>query len=465
VSNLLIVIAGTFLSAWLLFLRGPSAGKTLNASRWMLFAWSMLVLVHISSPIRYLSLKLSLSTWMYCGLWIGTFIVADNVRFSIFPNKLSTGPRERREMPSRAIGTICVMAVAGMIVLAYQSRSVASGDEGLLAAFRDAQLAQLEGGEGDLLKTIATVLACGGLVVALTDTSRAMLRGSRIPLRALIGFASYLSVTVFTAGRPGIVLGALSVFTAIVSSGFLGGSGKRNLKRVVVTGIVLFAVGGAYIAAVVSTRTTGWTGGMENKIDLMNEMGNSELSSRFRESLRPAGVLGDTVIESFYYLSPQLYGLQRSLNHYRGPMGWGAIEFAYIDRRIEAISNVRRFENVIDADAQSFEDVEVSPHFFQTAVQTTNLDFGRVLGLCFVFLCGVLSRRSRTRALDTHSPFAIGRQALICSGAAWSIIFSPFAEQSWSFPLLWFITIPIVFERGQSFLAALSRPVSRTESS
>jgi hypothetical protein len=451
--NFLVVLFGGATITWLLFVRRPSARKILSASRWMLFAWGLLILVHIASPIRYLTFRLSLSTWLYCGLWLGAFLLADNVRFSIFSNGTPNRPRHCEEPSSRAMGMICLLAFVGMLVLAYQGRTVTSADEALLAALRDAQL---EGAEGGFLKTLATVLACSGLVVALTDISGAILRKSRIPLRALIGLLSYLSVTLFTAGRPGIVLGTLSVFTVVVASNYLSGTGRRNLKPMIITAVLLAAIGGGYIAAVVSTRTTGWVGGMDNKIELMNSMEDSALESGFRESLRPAGVLGDTIVESFYYLSPQLYGLEFSIDHYRGPLGWGAIEFPYIARRLEGDPGSGIFELITDADSRTFEDAGVSPHFFQTAVRTTSLDFGHVLGLCFVFLCGVLSRRSRLRALQTRSPFAIGCQALLCSGAAWSIILSPFAEQSWSFPLLWFVGIQFALAPIQSFIAVLS---------
>ena len=458
-GNFIAVICGSGILIWVLFVRRPSARKILSASRWMLFTWGLLALVHAASPIRYLTFKLSLSTWLYCGVWIGTFLLGDNVRFSFFSDNSSSKPRSFEEPSSSTIGVICVLALVGMIMLAYQSRAAVNDDEALLAALRNTQL---EGTDDGMFKTLATILACSGLVVALTDTSAAILRRSRPPLRALLGLISYLSVTFFTAGRPGVVLGALSVFTAVLASGYLTGAGRRAMRLVIITGVLIFAIGGAYIAAVVSTRTSGWAGGMDNKIDVMNLMEGSDLKPEFRDSLRPAGVLGDTIIESFYYLSPQLYGLEYADDHYHGPLGWGAMEFPYIARRIESISSSRIFEEIIDADARTYEDVGVSPHFFQTAVRTTNLDFGRILGLCFVFLCGVLSRRSRSRALETHSPFAIGCQALLCSGAAWTIIFSPFSEQSWSFPLLWFITIQFVLEYGRSFFAVLSRPICQS---
>lgn len=459
--NFLLVLFGGAIMTWLLFARRPSAEKLLSTSRWMLFTWGLLILVHVASPIHYLTFNLTLSTWLYCGLWLGTFLLADNVRFSLFSFGASSRPRNYEEPSSRALTIICLLAFVGMVILAYQGRSVTSADEALLAALREAQL---EGSDGGFLKTIATVLACGGLVVALTDFSSAILRKTRVTLRALIGLVSYISVTFFSGGRPGIVLGALSAFTAVVASNYLSSTGRRNLKPMIITSVLLTAIGGGYIAAVVSTRTTGWVGGMDNKIDLMNQMEDSDLEPGFRESLRPAGVLGDTIVESFYYLSPQLYGLEFSIDHYRGPLGWGAIEFPYIARRLESDSGSGIFEVISEADSRTFEEAGLSPHFFQTAVRTTSLDFGQVLGLCFVFLCGVLSRRSRSRALETRSPFAIGCQALLCSGAAWSIIISPFAEQSWSFPLLWFVGIQVMLEPIHSFVAILGRSMYQPES-
>ena len=93
-----------------------------------------------------------------------------------------------------------------------------------------------------------------------------------------------------------------------------------------------------------------------------------------------------------------------------------------------------------------FEKIGIFPHFFATAAQNTSLDFGPYLSIPFVFLCGALSQRARRRALLQKGPLQIAMQGLICTGAAWTIIFSPLLEQSWSFPLIWVIAIQIIGE-------------------
>ena len=124
----------------------------------------------------------------------------------------------------------------------------------------------------------------------------------------------------------------------------------------------------------------------------------------------------------------------------------GGLEFAVFARRVENLFGIQILDPADKSDEAMFARVGFNPHFFRTAVHSTFTDFGLVMGILFVFLCGALSRRARIRALQSKEPFSIALQALICSGATFTVISSPFEEGTFFFPLLWFIAILIVYE-------------------
>jgi len=446
--NFLGVFLGTGALAWILLIRRPSARKTLGASRWMLLAWGGLGLVHWLSPIEYLAYRLSTGTVLYCLLWIGFFVLGDRLGFTLRLKRRSIPMLKppviirRSRWPTRAI---TMVAVAGMVYLGSASiGAVTLGGESGLANLRIAQTAGMNEG---LIKTVAIVLACGGLVAFAVDLSSSILSNHRIRWWSRLGLLAYLSTYLLAAGRSGLVMGGISLLVVAAASLQFLRKRYRRLKSMLLLAALAFLLGAGYITLVVTSR---WIGTMDNKIVYMNALGQSRLDEGFRESLRPFGPVGDLVVEIFYYLSPQLYGLEHTLTYYRGGFGWGAVQFPYFTRRIEQVFNVNLLQRIVDADRMAFIRRGLAPNFFRTAVQTTFIDFGPVLALPFVGLCSFLAGRSRARAVRTQSPYAIALQGLVCAGAVWTIIFSPFVETGWAFPMLWLLVLGVLLKRSKS---------------
>jgi hypothetical protein len=355
---------------------------------------------------------------------------------------------------------ICaVLAVAGALFLANNSRDMvmSSNATSVIANLRNTQLES----DSNMLKSVATLLACGGLLVILVEACRAVRDQSNIPLRGWLGLLAYIAVTITNGGRPGFILATLSLIIAEIASVYLFGLGFAAFRKIMITGCLLVAICIGYITFVVSTRNISYTGGMDNKIDMVNSLMVSNLDPNFRESLRPFGAFGDAVIESFYYLGTQFPGLDFALRHSEGgPYGLGLEEVPFLTRRLESLTGKVILQPMWDAQEREFAKYGVFPHFFATAPGNTLGDFGVVLSIPFVFLGGVVSRRARFRALQSRAPFSIALQALICTGAAWTIILSPLEEQSWSFPLMWFILIYIAHRVG-AFSQGPLRSVSK----
>ena len=283
-----------------------------------------------------------------------------------------------------------------MLIYTHRQAASSADSESVMSQLRDTQL---EGDGMGILGTVATVLACCGLVVALVETCRAVRDQRGIPLRAWFSLAAYLGVTILTGGRPGFVLGTLSLCIVAIASIQLSGLGFARFRKTLLAGGVVALASTGYIVFVVSTRTVGFAGDMDTKIAFVNSLLGSSLDPQFRESLRPYGVIGDTVIESFYYLGPQFEGLDYAMQHYEGPHGGGLTEFPYLTRRIENLSGTKILDPINEAYNEMFEKIGIFPHFFATAAQNTSLDFGPYLSIPFVFLCGALSQRARLRAL------------------------------------------------------------------
>lgn len=449
--NFLAVIVGLMILVGLLLIRKPKSEKTLAAWRWMVCAWGLLMLVHLFSPIQYQAFSLSISTILYCALWVGVFVVGDELGYRS-SGSLSLPSRQTMVFTStaytyRLTKNLTVLSLIGLAILGISvgAGSIFSG--GLdLATLREAQLT---GANEGIVKTIATFLTTVGLVAFTLDLGHALLTNSGFRKFSLMGFGAYLCIYILVGGRSGWILGGGSILVIFVASRqFLRRRYTHN-KQLVALLLLVALAGSSYIALVVTTRTQGWYGNMDDKIVYQSILGQSYLDENFRESLRPFGPAGDVIIEVFYYLSPQLYGLEYSLHNYQGNWGWSLIQFPYVARRIEQALGVNWIQDINDADEAPFRQLNLAPNFFRTAAHSTFLDFGPILGFLFVLVCGFLAGRTRSNAIHNPTPITIALQALICPGAAWTIIFSPFIELGWAFPIMWLLILKITMTYPQ----------------
>jgi len=442
--NVLGVLCGTVILAWALFIRRPSARKILSASRWMLLSWGVLFLVHCLSPITFYVLSVSWRAWAFSAVWVGTFVLADNIHFTFYTRpKPVPVAQQAVECSVRSMRVCAAFAVAGALLLAYTHRTAYTSDNSI-SLITQLRNAQVSGQDSGLLNTIASALACGGLPVTLIEVCRAVVKRSTIPLRGGFSLIAYLAVTIITGGRPGFILGTLSIIVALSASIYCSGLKFARFRKILVAGCLITVTSICGMIYVTSSRTSGFTGDTDRKIELLNRLLATDIDPGFRDSLRPFGVFGDSVIEMFYCLGTQFASIDSTLRYYQGPYGFGLVDLPFLTRRLESISGIVLAEPLNDANNRMFEKIGVWPHFFTSAAALTVEDFGVVLSIPFVFLCGVLSWQARFRALQSQTPFSIALQALICSGAAWTIIMSPSDEQTWAFPLMWFILIYVV---------------------
>jgi hypothetical protein len=449
--NFLAVVVGLMILVGLLLIRKPRPEKTLAAWRWMVCAWGLLLLVHLFSPIHYLAYQLSISTVLYCALWVGVFVFGDELGYRSSRSRSFSGSQTtafaQNAYTYRVPRNLTVLSLVGLVILGISVGVGSVFSKGLdVAALRGAQLVGTNEG---IVKTVATFLTSVGLVAFTVDLVYSVLTNSYLHRFSLMGFGAYLCIYILVGGRSGWILGGGSFLVILVASRRFLRQRYKHAKRLIVLLLLVLLVGSSYVALVATTRTQGWTGSMDNKITYLNILNQSFLDEDFRESLRSFGPVGYVIIEVFYYLSPQLYGLGYSLQYYQGNWGWGVIQFPYVARRIEQFLDVYWIQDITTADQALFEQLGLAPNFFRTAVHSTFVDFGPILSLLFVLGCGFLAGRTRSSAIHNPTPVTIALQALICSGAAWTIIYSPFIEPGWAFPLMWFLVLKVIMKHPQ----------------
>lgn len=403
----------------------------------MLLTWTLLFSIHIFSPVNYLVFTLSSATLVYCIVWVTSFSLGDKLGYCLKTNNLLLKRSKTRLSNLKLINTITILSVVGMVGL-YITR-MGSMDLNLTTILYDLRESEISGSESGALKTVFTFLACGGLVSFAMSLSSAFLRDKKISKLSILGFISYLSVSFFTAGRSGVILGGLSLFVTSFASYQLSLLRNIKLKLIILKFLFVAVLGMAYIISIVSTRTTSWVGTMDRKIDVINKLSASTLDESFRESLRPLATFGDTIIEIFYYLSPQFYGLEHGINNYDGNFGLGAVQLPHITRQFEKLFGLNILESIYKADKDSYEQFDLAANFFRTAVHTTFLDFNLIFSIPFVFICGFIAGKLRKNAVINKTPFDIAVQSLICTGAAFTIIIAPSIEQAWTFPIILFL--------------------------
>lgn len=266
--NFLAVIVGLMILVGLLLIRKPKSEKTLAAWRWMVCAWGLLMLVHLFSPIQYQAFSLSISTILYCALWVGVFVVGDELGYRS-SGSLSLPSRQTMVFTStaytyRLTKNLTVLSLIGLAILGISvgAGSIFSG--GLdLATLREAQLT---GANEGIVKTIATFLTTVGLVAFTLDLGHALLTNSGFRKFSLMGFGAYLCIYILVGGRSGWILGGGSILVIFVASRqFLRRRYTHN-KQLVALLLLVALAGSSYIALVVTTRTQGWYGNMDDKI-------------------------------------------------------------------------------------------------------------------------------------------------------------------------------------------------------
>jgi hypothetical protein len=435
--NVLVLLIASGLLAYLLFGRDRSGRALISASRWLLLTWGVMGLFMLTSPLSFRLLGVSSRTAVYVIAWICLFLFGDRIGSSgLGRGRTVAKGEEFGDQPGmvQVCNLIILQAVLGAIIwAAIMLRSAQLNPEAaVLSQLRSA----LGRSEGSVLGTLAQFMAFGGLPCALYLLARAIAVDEKPPILAWAGLLTPLSVYLVGAGRQGFVLTGVSALVTIAFSLRRRRSPYRfpsALYGPVVAGIVFSLL---YFAANVRTRSTaGLT--MDDKLMMIDRVYGIRVDSNFRDQMRGLGAVGDGITELYFYFSTQMPGLDATLSGYEGPHGYGLEQIPYITRRIESIADRQILEPIFQADDDVFGRLGLPANFFRSAVHSNFLSFGWVGGLLAVLIGGFFSGLARRAVLMEYNAFGLAVQGMVCSGAAFTVIFSPFIEAGWAFPMMW----------------------------
>lgn len=458
--NSFVLIFGTFSLFMVVFGVHPTPRKILSASRWLLLAWGFLSLAHLLSPYTQYVYKITTGTLLYCAIWLGAFIVSENIGFRYFWQKISNkrGKTSLFLISKRQMTILLGLAVVGATYILARGPAASIDLATTDSWFADVRRSQLSGVGQGILFTLAVVCSSFGILVSLISTSSAIMRNERPGWLTGIGLAAYLATYVLTGGRFGFMIAAVSGVVVVWSSLELAQKPYRHYGFLGIVALLGLLCAAAYVGAVGAGRTLGWGGTLENKVGYIALLTGSAYDYSVVAFLERLGVFGSFISELFNNFSNQIYGLDHSIRNYNGPLGLGAVQFPYISRRIEQVFGIDLLQSVNFADQNSYLAFGVAPNFFRTAIQTTMMDFGLFFAIPFVALCGLLAGRSLASTVRTKSSEMLAIQGLICAGATFTIIYSPFIEQGWAFPVILWLLLKALSNLWQS--TGVTRSVS-----
>jgi len=446
VTSVLTVLGGQALLVYLLFLRPGGVRPASAAWRWMVMAWGSLALTSLTTPIRIERLSLSGSTAVYVTLWILCFTYGDHLgyRYGQLPEGTPSDAQPVEEGMARLSNWLLLASGLGAIGFGHLMLSEVDSFEaaGVLAELRQIQLETDQGG----LRTVYQVLAFAGLPASLVLVARSLRQDLPVPLHAWTGVLFSISIYFLSAGRQGIAISSIALIVTIV-----GQAGRRptpyaHVRSIALPLLAVFGLFVGYFAYNVSTRSTGG-GTMDDKLAMIERVYGIYVSESFRTSIAPLGSLGDTFTELYGYFGTQLPGLSASLEGYRGGHDLGLVLIPYVSRRLEWLTGLDVLGPASAAQQEVFANLGIPGNFFQSAVQSTFQSFGRWGALVFIFACGYLAGKTRRRLEHDPAASRVVLQAMICSGAAFTIVFSPTQENGWAFPVLWLLVMPALARR------------------
>lgn len=469
--QLVIVLAGSLLLLHVLFVRARNPDAILSPWRWMLSTWGALTLFAFTSPVTYDRMKTSTGTIVYLVAWVAAFVLGDvwGSRWTTAADVDGPGPEtpgdpqagaedaraegrpagaEEPTLGERGFRLLIAISVIGATGFAYLMLSAVGSYEQneLLAELRALQIA------GEVVSPGATVLqvmAFAGLPAALIAMVDAIRHDRPVSLLAWVGILASASVYMTTAGRQGLVITSMAAISALVAAFAFRRADrpypfKWRMFGPLLAVLVLF--GGYFIFNVMTRSTEG--GNMDTKLEMIERVYGAYVDSGFRESVRPLGSFGDTLCELYLYLGTQLPGLTALLRDYAAPVDLGLGLVPQFTRRIEWLFGVDLLDPLYEAQKNVFLNLGMPGNFYLTAAGSTFEAFGRWAALVMVWAGGVFSGWYRARVLRRTSGARVALLAMLCSGAAFTIIYTPTVEAGWVFPVMWLVVIPPLFGLG-----------------
>lgn len=431
-ADAIIVLGVAGLGFYVLFVYKAAAWKTFSPVRWLSLGWLVLVAVTIATPIHFYTYEITAATIVYCCIWLISFLLGHTLGRFRTKNAKVVIEKAKQEMST---GGLASVGLFGALALVYTNRKFLKDTvtDPVAVAIRRYEYSS----GANIWNTMFIFCALAGIIVACVEMIAAVKENRRFTISGYLGIFEYLTVYIIGAGRQGFVFIGISLAVCFVGTFQLVRYRYSYWRQLLFPFAVIGGLAIAYNSFIIAFRHNGSTGDVLAKIDTENRNYDSSVSEPFKDFIISNPNVGGLIAEGFYYFSPQLYGLDYTLRTYHGRIALGADEFPYVFRRIDYISKTDRVDVPNNKLDEIYEDNGLFHHFFRTAVEDVYIDFGRTGGIVFVLVCGFVAGRLYKRAMSGFDPVMVCLIGIICSGCFFTIIFSPFSEEGFAFPLIW----------------------------
>jgi len=291
-----------------------------------------------------------------------------------------------------------------------------------------------------LIGVLGKIASYLGIIVWLYDINYSINNDTRVKLYAFLCGFMYLIPGLVTAGRQSVLIFLVSTIVVFVFS-IRNNRHYRYIHALIFVGGAGAAVLLIYSTIVASSRTI-----VASKVALFEYIFNCRIPATTLEQLDNTGPLKTFFLEILSYYSHELPNFQVLFDNWDSGVFLGASQFQLISQNLPQSSHFS-YATVWSSIESISSNAGIYSHTWRTISGSCLIDFGIVGGILYMWLCGYIASRIHSHALQNKSSMDVVLLALINAGSFFCIQFSPFAEVSWYYPIIWLvIAIPVIVQ-------------------
>lgn len=277
-----------------------------------------------------------------------------------------------------------------------------------------------------------------GIVVWLGEVASSIQSNKKISLVGYISAGMYFIPAVLTSGRQSFIIFIVATISIVFYSLNVQKE-YRYLKRYVLIGAIGVCAMMVFCVFVATTRQS-----VSNKAALFEYMFNCVIPEKTESLFLGMGAIGMLFCEIVSYYSHELPMFQVFFDNWNYQPMLGINQIPLISQNINQDS-IYSYSTMWENLDRMSEQANVYSHVWRTMSANCITDFGRVGGLLFMIVLGVIVGVVYKSVLANNSMKNQIILAMMNAGAFFSMQFSPLVEGYWYFPMIWLlVAIPIM---------------------
>lgn len=284
-----------------------------------------------------------------------------------------------------------------------------------------------------------------GIVIWLYNVHYAITNDMRIKTYAFLSLLFFLAPNAVIAGRQAFLLIIVSTLVVIKISLHEKQQYKYSKEYFLLFIIFIFLI--LSFSTLIAMKRSG----VDNKIALLQYCMNCEIPEKTQSQLIQTGPFQYFFLEVLSYYSHELPTFQTLYDNWDYGLLLGGSQFQFISRKL-SIDSKYSFDYMWLCLDDLHEYLGNYSHTWRTIAGNCIIDYGRIGGLFYMFICGLLSRFVYSKAINSFVVKDVLLLALVDAGAFFCLQYSPFCELSWFSPLIWILVIiPVLGSVFKSF--------------